>query len=303
MDQSCYNNLFGGTVCGRDTPAFPPPPMPEEEVPILPPSDTPEELENTVVEPPPSTVPAPPSLPAPTLPVSDENEPPPNDSARARVRFLNAVTDGGPVRIALAGRLLAPRLAVGNLTGYYAVRPGFRTLTMFDARAPLPMIYLGPVPVSAGEAVTFAVVRCANGGVDLVRVDDSASYMRGTERACVRIVNLIYNCPAVDVMLTDGRVVFTDVRFKEITGFRRARAGQYDMYVVQTPAALSPVCADIETAEDLSVAIARRLPECGIQEPLASFYLNARAGATETVYLMGNWDVSRSNRVRMVENY
>jgi len=319
MEQSYYNP-FGIAVSGREAPQsapseqeFPSPPISME--PVIPlPNQTPEVSDGQPAE----------SNEEPTMPPSAEGEmetpeigqtPPAvmpfpseggdlRDPSLAHVRFLHALTEGVPMRVILENRLLTPQLSPGNLTGCFPVRPGFQTLALFNARSPSPLLYFASIPFSPGEMVTLAIVRRANNGVDLVRVDDRACYMRGTERACVRAVNLVYNSPALDVMLTDGRAVFTDVRFKETTSCRRAKAGQYDMYIARTPYVLPTAFTDIETVEDLPVAAANYfLPGFGRVEPLASFGLEARAGATETIYLMGNWELSRNIRARVVENY
>ena len=221
----------------------------------------------------------------------------------AYVRFLNAVTDGVPLRVSLGNRLLATNLAPGSLTGYYTVSAGFRNLALADARFPWTVLFRSAVPFSNREIVTLAVVR-SGAGVDLVRVDDRPCFSRGTNRSCVRTANLMYNSPGLDVILTDGRVVFSDVRFKEVTTFRRARAGQYDMYIAQTPYVLPLDYTDIETVEDMPVVIPDYfLPGYGAVEPLASVFLDARPGAMVTIYLMGNWNRSHNVRVRVVQNF
>ena len=83
------------------------------------------------------------------------------------------------------------------------------------------------------------MVRSAN-GLDLVRVDDRPCGITGTGWSCLRCVNLVYDSPGLDLVLTDGRVVFTDVRFKETTNYRRARPGRFDLYVAQTPGPSPP---------------------------------------------------------------
>ena len=45
------------------------------------------------------------------------------------------------------------------------------------------------------------------------------------------------------------------------------------------------------------------LPGFGTVEPLVSFYVDARAGAMETIYMMGNWNTSREIRTKVVETY
>lgn len=240
----------------------------------------------------------------PVIPLPDPGEGGPVDpgQARVRVRFLNAVTDGTPLRITLGNRLMATYLVPGHITGYFNVAPGFRPLVFSNANALWAPLYRSKLPFNPGEIITLAAVR-SGGGMDLVRVDDSPTCEgRWAERGCIRLVNLAYNSPGLDLLLTDGRVVFTDVRFKEATTYRRARPGQYDMYVAQTPYSLPEGYDDIETVEELPLW-GDDCTSCGMAEPLASFYLDAKAGVRSTIYLMGNWNRSRYLRTRIVDNY
>lgn len=227
----------------------------------------------------------------------------PGPSPFAHVRFLNAVCDGAPLRLTLGHRLLATYLRPGHLTGYFKIPVGFRTLTLYDARYPHAPLFCSSLPFNPGEQITLAVVR-SGGGVDLVRVDDSPACSSGwSDRGCLRLVNLAYNSPGLDLILTDGRVVFTDVRFKEVTTYRRARPGQYDLYIAQTPYTLPEQYTDIETVEELPMLWQEAsFPNRGISEPLASFYLEARSGVCSTIYLMGNWNRSHYLRVLITDN-
>lgn len=225
------------------------------------------------------------------LPVQRTEE----SSTAARVRFLNAVTeDGGNLRITTGNRLLASSLPPEGLSEYFTVPAGFRPFAFYDAESPWTLLFRSTLPLTAGDAVTLAVVR-SGGGLDLVRVDDRPCGVRGTDQACLRCVNLIYDGPGLDLVLTDGRVVFTDMRFKEVTNYRRAQPGRYDLYVAQTQ---FPVQPDIETVEELPMILVR-----WAEEPLASFDWDAQAGRQTTLYLMGDWGVSRELRIRMAENF
>lgn len=224
------------------------------------------------------------------------------EPAQAYIRFLNAVVDDGPsLRITLGSRLLVTRLAPGNLTAYTTAPAGFRTLVFYDAQFPWVILYRSSLSLAADEVVTLAVVR-SGGGIDVVRVDDRPCGGAGG-RACLRMINLVYDSPGLDLVLTDGRVVFTDIRFKEDSAYRRARPGRYDMYVAQTPCAPHQNDVDIETVEEMPVMISNYfLAGCGVVEPMASFYLEARLGARDSIYLMGNWNRSPRMQVRVVEN-
>lgn len=308
--EPCQFDLFGPGASGRD---MPPAPDGAEETsePTLPLSG----METAASEAAPPQAPeSSPAWPAarseipeepeqlPVTPVPGPGEVGPSSMpAFARVRILNAVTDGMPLRVILCSRLLTPCLKPCHLTGYFTVSAGFRTLTLFDAAFPWTILFRSSLPFVPGETATLAVVR-AGAGLDLVRIDDRPCGNRGMNRACIRSVNLVHNSPGLDLVLTDGRLVFTDTRFKETTTYRRARPGQYDMYVAQTPWGQPDDLSDIETVEEMPVTISScYFPGYGAAEPLASFFLPARAGAMETIYLMGRW--GQPIRASIVENF
>lgn len=229
---------------------------------------------------------------------------PPSGAPTAQVRFLNAVVaGGGDLRITSGSRLLSSSLSPEGLSEYFTVPSGFRSFAFYDALCPCMLLCRTTLPLTAGDVVTLAVVR-SGGGLDLVRVDDRPCGVRGSDFACIRCINLVYDSPGLDLVLTDGRVVFTDVRFKEVTNYRRAKPGRYDLYAAQTPYVLPPSMTDIETVEELPMVIENYfLPGFGAVEPLCSFFLNVQAGRQTSVYLMGDWRVNRELRVKTVENF
>lgn len=219
----------------------------------------------------------------------------PEPSDAAQVRFLNAVTEGGGnLRIAAGNRLLSSSLSPEGLSEYFTLPAGFRPFAFYDAENPWTLLFRSTLPLTAGDVLTLAVVR-SGGGLDLVRVDDRPCGVRGAGFSCLRCVDLIHDSPGLDLILTDGRVVFTDVRFKEVTNYRRAQPGRYDLYTAQTP---SPVRPDIETVEELPMVVVR-----WAAEPLASFDWAAQAGRQATVYLMGDWSGNRALQVKIAENF
>lgn len=217
------------------------------------------------------------------------------DSRMAQVRFLNAVTPASlPLRILEGRRLLAFSLSPQALSPYYQVAAGFRSFSFFDANSPWMILGQATLPLTAGERATLALIPSGD-GVEVVKIDDRPCGVQGTGRGCLRCVDLVRNGPPLDLMLTDGRTVFSNLRFKEVSNYRRARPGRYDLYVVQSPAALS---VDIETEEELFPA----QPVYSWTEPLAAMDYVARAGVQATLYLMGDWDMAGQVSWRLVEN-
>ncbi|MTQ98223.1 DUF4397 domain-containing protein [Pseudoflavonifractor sp. BIOML-A6] len=235
----------------------------------------------------------PPVAPGPVYPVS----------GYCTVRFLNAVTDFDPMRVLIGGRVVADNLGYGDVGSYYRVRDGFRTVTITSAQNPRIVLYRQSVPFAVNEIITLAIVRGTN-GLELVRVSDIPCQNRPRNRACIRAVNLVYNSPALDVILNDGRVVFSDVRYREVTAFKQARPGDYGFYVAQTPYMLSPVYSDIQTLEELPIILANYfLPGFGDVQPLTSSYVDARANSMNTIYIMGAWSRDPVIRTKVVQDF
>lgn len=222
----------------------------------------------------------------------------PEPASTAQVRFLNAVTrNGEELRISTGNRLLSSSLAPGSLSEYFTVAPGFRPFAVHSAAYPWMLLFRSTIPLTAGDVVTLALVRSGT-GMDLVRIDDRPCGIQGTDRACLRCVNLIYNSPGLDLILTDGRVIFTDMRFKEATNYRRAMPGRYDLYIAQAPSLPPASLSDIETVEELPMVVVN-----WTVEPLASFFLDLRSGEQASVYLLGNWAANREIQVLPVKNF
>lgn len=322
--------MAGRRFSGRSTPATPLPPLtsearvdpefsvtPEEPVVPLPPIyPIDPEFGVTPEEP---TVPLPPDYPIdPDFGVMPDQPVDPDFSVDggviivpgiinpryATVRFFNAAVGYDALRITVGARVASPNLAFGNLTNYGRVGDGFRTVTIARARAPREILYRRTIPFSAGELITLAVVR-TNIGLDLVRISDSPCFNRPYGRACIRTVNLCWDSPALDVFLSDGRLVFSDVRYKEATDFRQARPRDYSFYVAQTPYVPTPRFSDIETIEETPIVAPNYfLPGYGGVTPLSSFYINAKRNGVYTAYILGSWNYSNPDvQVRVMEDF
>ena len=205
----------------------------------------------------------------------------------AEVRFLHAATYAVPVTITIGSRTLVQNLSYGEASGYTSVTSGFRTITVLSARSPRAILYRQNLPLRAGERMTIVVVN-TNNGIELLTVPDSGCYQTGM-LACLRMVNVAYNSPPVDMLLFDGRLVFADVRYKEVTAYRRVRPGEYGFYIAATPLTNDmPDTTDIETMEQMPIAVGEHyIPGYGDLMPLTTFYAQFRADISYTVYLLG----------------
>lgn len=226
----------------------------------------------------------------PVIPLPDENAGLPIDDAgnavigpaypgwpgTARVRFLHAAYGYPTLRIRVNRVQMANWLTYGSLSTYGRVPAGYQTVTVIGMDG---VIYLQKtLPFQYNTSSTIAVVN-RSGGIDLLQISDHCcSPSRGY--ANFRVSNLIYNSAPLDVLLVDGRVIYSDVHFKETTSFKRIRPGEYQFFFAQTELDPMPVWMDIETLDSAF------LGEEPLTETVASVYLNVQRGMNYTVFLL-----------------
>lgn len=199
------------------------------------------------------------------------------------VRFLNAAYNYNPLRIVIGNRLISSGLPYTNVTPYNNIADGFRTVTITSMASPRTVLFQGTIPFSSGEVITLAIIRSAN-GIELLRISDISNLNNPRNMGRIRLANLVFNSPPLDLFLANGRAIFSDVRYKEVTMFKQARPREYEFYLAQTPYVIEPRARDIEVIEDMPIA----LPH-GSFEPLVSFFVDVKPGVISTIYAMGMW--------------
>ena len=255
--------------------------------------------------------PGPPGAGMPTIPMPDHLQVPdtilPPDATQnlSEVRFLHAAVQSVPYLISIGTRVAARNLRFAESTDYVKVTDGFRTITVMSAASPRMILCRRNIPFRKGEKATLAVIN-TTGGIDLMMIPDSTCENHPRSQGCFRFVNLSYNSVPLDVILFDGRVVFSDMRFKEVTTYRRARPGEYGFYIVPTPTpTISPYArnVDIETLEDMPLEVDDTyVPGYGNMSPFATFYETFEAGVSDTAYFAGLGTASYPYVVITLEN-
>ena len=208
------------------------------------------------------------TLPSFPQPIPPSNNTPNQPTTRCcRVRFFHAAAQAGAVNVNVGSQRVATNLAFGNFSTYYCFGQGFRTVTVLNASSNRTVLLRKTVPMQAGD-------------------DTSCSGQMGGF-ACLRMANFLLGSTALDMMTSDGRVVFSDVRYKENTLSRRLRPGSYSFYVVNTPLRIEPRIEDVELDDSDYRVSGRYLPGYGELSPVISFSLQARRGVMYTAYIIG----------------
>ena len=270
------NNSLGNVAPGEGPMGFPTPSLPSDN-----------NNENIGGTP---QIPLPPIVGQPEMPEDQGTE-----GGVAGVRILNAAANYGSVSVTIGEDMLTSGLPFGSSTRYRRVREGFRVVTVSSSTYPRHIIYRQVLPFVAGIRVTLALVNSAN-GLGIQMITDLPCFGGGRNLACLRMVNLSYNSGPLELVLEDGRVVFSDVRFKEVTSYKRANEGKYNFKVVNSPNRPMPIVSDISTINDLTYQLG------GTWNALLEFSIDMKANTLYTVYILGNDGYVPSLQPYILEN-
>ena len=205
-----------------------------------------------------------------------------------RVRFFQAAVQAGSLNVNVGSQRVASNLAFGNFSTYYCFAEGFRTVSLINAGSGRTLLLRKTVPMSYGEQLTFVIVNNAStGALELVRVNDTACSGQMGGFGCLRMANFLLGDTALDLLTADGRVLFSDVRYKETTLSRRLRPGSYSFLVANTPVRIEPRIQDVEMDQGEWRISQRYLPGYGEMDLLLSFGMQARRGVLSTAYIIG----------------
>ena len=205
-----------------------------------------------------------------------------------RVRFFHAAVQAGSLNVNVGSQRVASNLAFGNLSTYYCFAEGFRTVSLINAGSGRTLLLRKTVPMSYGEQLTFVIVNNAStGALELVRVNDTACSGQMGSFGCLRMANFLLGDTALDLLTADGRVLFSDVRYKETTLSRRLRPGSYSFLVANTPVRIEPRIQDVEMDQGEWRISQRYLPGYGEMDLLLSFGMQARRSVLSTAYIIG----------------
>ncbi len=238
--------VYQTAAAGENTPSLPIAPAPG--IPAYPGEDTPSL----------------PIAPAPGIPAY----PGPDAGRPCQVRFLHAAFGYDPLRILVGSRVFSASLAYAGMTEYRLVKDGFRDVVITNAVGARPILLRRDIPFRAGDRITVAIID-TDEGLELIQIPDIPCQTQMGGCGSMRMVNLAFNSPPLDMRLYDGSIVFGDVRYREVTPFKPVRCGDYMFYLIPTAPCTNP---GLDT-----------LP----YEPLVSFGINVRPRATYTCYVLG----------------
>ena len=161
----------------------------------------------------------------------------------ATTRFLNAAYGYPPFRVMVNNRVLGRMVNYGGITNYAYVPTGYQTVTVSGLDG---YIYVQKtLPFQNNMPSTIAIINSTT-GMDLLQIMDNCCAPTDNS-SNFRVSNLAYYSKPIDVLLRDGRVIYSDVQFKETSAFKLIRPDEYEFIFAYTNLAAIPSWQGIET--------------------------------------------------------
>lgn len=161
---------------------------------------------------------------------SDDDNPtgPENQTATANVLTVHASPDAPGVDLLVDSEIAGSNLTYPNNTGYLAVPEGNRNVKV-NVTGTSTTVIEANLPLKAGINYSVFATNYVSELSPLVIEDNLTAPAAGSAHA--RFIHLSPNAPAVDITLTDGTVVFGNIKFQEYTDFAPLPAASYDLQV------------------------------------------------------------------------
>lgn len=207
-----------------------------------------------------------------------------------KVRFLNAAFGYAPFRIMVNSSRFINVLNYASVSAYGCVPPGYHTVTVTGMDG---YIYIQKSMPFQTNASTIAIINTPS-GLDLLQINDAFPVTRGN--GSFRVSNLALNSGPLDVLLGDGRVVFSDVYYKETTASKRIRPGAYQFFFAETSLMPIPAWQDIETLDAAFLGIYPPISTVG------SLYLNVRPNSNYTVFILSSGAARNAVQTMVLED-
>jgi hypothetical protein len=157
---------------------------------------------------------------------SDDDDSPTGPSAgTAQVRVAHLSPDAPAVDVYVNGSRAVSGAAFTDVTGYLPVPAGSVNFRVTPAGATSPAVIDATVTLNDGGNYTVAATGLLAGIQLLVLEDDRGT----TGQAKVRFVHASPDAPAVDIAVTGGPVLFTNVPFRQATAYPQVAPSTYDL--------------------------------------------------------------------------
>jgi LPXTG-motif cell wall-anchored protein len=149
------------------------------------------------------------------------------DAHEARVRVVHASPDAPAVDVWVNGSVAFSNAPFKGITDYAKLEPGSYQVQVTPTGATEPIVIDATLDLATQTDYTVVAVGQLANIEPLVLVDNNSAPAPG--KAHVRFVHASPDAPAVDIAVTGGPVLFSNVPFKGTGDYLPVAAGTYDL--------------------------------------------------------------------------
>lgn len=153
------------------------------------------------------------------------------------LRLLHAVPGVPPVDVYANNSLIASGLPYKGFTEYLQIVPGTYHIQVFGAGTTGPVL-LDTVVEVPGQSINTAAIIGAPAGMS-IRTFYETVVQIPPGQLYLRFANLVPDGPDMDLVLSNGTELFSDVKFGMATNYTQIPAGTYVFYIQQSGTARS----------------------------------------------------------------
>lgn len=159
---------------------------------------------------------------------SDDDPVAPVITPTAAVMVIHASPDAPGVDLLVDNAVAGTNLTFPANTGYLEVEAGTRNVKV-NVTGTQTTVIGADLNIAANTSYSAFAVNTVANLEPLILIDNLATPASG--KAHVRFIHLSPDAPAVDITLSDGTVVFSNVAFKDVIDFTPLDAGTYPLQV------------------------------------------------------------------------
>lgn len=198
-----------------------------------------------------------------------------------QVRFINASTYNIPVNISIDGTVYAANAQFGSVSEYGWVADGFHTVTVSRADGPRTLLFEQTFPFVAQQMITMVLTDSASGSLEIISIFDTICSNLPYNVSCFRFANMSYSGSAFDLLISNGEIVFNNVRFQAVSAYTQAVAGTYQFIVANANTFPSPQVLPV-------IIVSSSASAAAIAQPIIKFEADLAAGQSFTAYVIGS---------------
>lgn len=144
-------------------------------------------------------------------------------------RVLHAIPDAPNVDVYANDKLIVENLPYGQYTSYMPMCEGTYKISLYVAGSKTTPVLSNMLRIDTNSILTVAAIGTLSTR-GLLAITD-ANTAKDPTTAMVRFGHLSPNAPAVDITLTDGTIMFSNVSFTQVTSYLAVPPSNYTLQV------------------------------------------------------------------------